>query len=80
LFVDEAERKQRHTTFEMMEDELIYADENGMIEMVDTGSKLRFVVTKKDGREVWTNDIERAHQLLAGKIQTPKNDVEETAE
>ena len=80
MFVDEAERKQRHTTFEMMEDELIYADDNGMIEMVDTGSKLRFVVTKKDGREVWTNDIERAHQLLAGKIQTPKNDVEETAE
>jgi hypothetical protein len=64
----------------MMEDELIYADENGMIEMVDTGSKLRFVVTKKDGREVWTNDIERAHQLLAGKIQTPKYDVEETAD
>jgi hypothetical protein len=64
----------------MMEDELIYADENGMIEMVDTGSKLRFVVTKKDGREVWTNDIERAHQLLAGKLQTPKNDAEETTE
>jgi hypothetical protein len=64
----------------MMEDELIYADENGMIEMVDTGSKLRFVVTKKDGREVWTNDIERAHQLLEGKLQTPKNDVEETTE
>jgi hypothetical protein len=55
-----------------MEDELIYADENGIIEMVDTGSKLRFVVTKKDGREVWTNDIERAHQLLASKIATPK--------
>jgi hypothetical protein len=64
----------------MMEDELIYADENGIIEMVDTGSKLRFVVTKKDGREVWTNDIERAHQLLAGKIATPKNDAEETTE
>ena len=57
----------------MMEDELIYADENGIIECVDTGSKLRFVVTKNDGREVWTNDLERAHQLLAGKIQTSKN-------
>jgi hypothetical protein len=63
-----------------MEDELIYTDDNGRIERIDIGDNFRFLVTRKNGSEVWTNDLTRAHQLLTGKINTPTDVIEEATE